>query len=174
MFFMKNKIFILLATAAICVSLTGCGGNTQSGGSAGAQGSSAVSAKSVSEKAEAVMSAVSFETYENKEVTMKSVSQSQLKDILGVDDADVDEFAAYICPAGAVPDEFGVFNAKDADAAGRIKEKLDKRVERQRSSFKDYTPKEMYKFDDCFVEANGTTVIYSICADNSKVKELLK
>lgn len=120
------------------------------------------------------MGAVSFETYDSKEVSMKSVSQTQLKDILGVDDADVDEFAAYICPAGAVPDEFGIFNAKDADAAGRIKEKLDKRVERQRSSFKDYTPKEMYKFDDCFVEANGTTVIYSICADNSKVKELLK
>ena len=39
---------------------------------------------------------------------------------------------------------------------------------------KDYTPEEMYKFDDCFVKLNGTTVYYAITADNTKAEEILK
>ena len=58
--------------------------------------------------------------------------------------------------------------------AKRIEEALNKRIEKQRKTFTDYTPAEMYKFEDCFVQINGTVVSYAICADNSKAKELLK
>lgn len=90
-----------------------------------------------------------------------------------IDEADVSEFSAYLCGSGAVPDEFGIFAANDVDAANRIAEALNDRVERQRKMFKDYLPNEMYKFDDCFVEIDGTIVTYAICAENSKAKELL-
>ena len=159
---MKKNILAIITAGVMCVSLAGCNGNS-SGGSSAVQ--SAENTKSVSEKANDVKSAVAFATFDGKEVSMKDLANSQLKDVLGIDPADVAEFSAYICPVGAVPDEFGIFTAKDADAAGRIKESLDKR---------DYTPNEMYKFDDSFVEQSGNTVIYSICGDNAKVKVLLK
>lgn len=168
---MKKNILAIITAGVMCVSLAGCNGNS-SGGSSAVQ--SAENTKSVSEKANDVKSAVAFATFDGKEVSMKDLANSQLKDVLGIDPADVAEFSAYICPVGAVPDEFGIFTAKDTDAAGRIKESLDKRVEHQKTTFKDYTPNEMYKFDDSFVEQSGNTVIYSICGDNAKVKELLK
>lgn len=104
---------------------------------------------------------------------MVEITADGLNLFFGVDEADVSEFSAYLCGSGAVPDEFGIFIVKDADAADRVAEALNRRTERQRKIFKDYTPDEMYKFDDCFVEINGTVVTYAVCADNSKARELL-
>ena len=72
-----------------------------------------------------------------------------------------------------MPDEFGVFEAVDEDNAAEIKTALEERIEKQRDTYADYTPGEMYKFDDCFVKQNGTTVIYAICADNSAAEDIL-
>lgn len=104
---------------------------------------------------------------------MVEITADGLNLFFGVDEADVSDFSAYLCGSGAMPDEFGVFIVKDADAADRVAEALNRRTERQRKIFKDYTPDEMYKFDDCFVEINGTVVTYAVCADNSKARELL-
>lgn len=104
---------------------------------------------------------------------MVEITADGLNLFFGIDEADVSEFSAYLCGSGAVPDEFGVFIVKDADAADRVAAALNERAERQRKMFKDYLPNEMYKFDDCFVEINGTVVTYAVCADNSKARELL-
>lgn len=159
---MKKKIVSVLAAALICAAFTGCGSNTS--GSQSTVNSAELSAE---DRTAALMDAVTLPE-------MVSVKTDTVKDRFGIEEADVVEVSAYICGSGAMPDEFGIFKAKDADAAARIEEALNKRIERQRKTFKDYTPNEMYKFDDCFVEVSGNVVIYAICADNSKAKELLK
>ena len=160
---MKKKIISILAVAAICAVFTGCGNSSES--STPAQSSTAE--VSFESKTAALMDAVAHPE-------MVSVKTDTVNDRFGIEEADVVELSAYICGSGAMPDEFGIFRAADADAAKRIEEALNKRIERQRKTFQDYTPAEMYKFDDCFVETNGNVVIYAICADNSKAKELLK
>lgn len=105
--------------------------------------------------------------------SMVEVTSDGLNLFYGIEEADVSEFSAYLCGSGAVPDEFGVFAAKDADAAKRVADALNKRVEHRHKTFEDYLPNEMYKFDDCFVEINGSVVIYAICAENSKAREIL-
>lgn len=159
---MKKKIISVLAAVMLCVTFTGCGNDTSSGG-----GTSSAAEKSLSERTAEVLESVEF-------AEMVSVGKDTVNDRFGIEEADVSELSAYICGSGAMPDEFGIFRATDADAAKRIEEALNKRVERQQKTFKDYTPAEMYKFDDCFVEVSGDVVIYAICADNSKAKELLK
>lgn len=157
---MKKKILSVIAAAVVCASFTGCGGDDGSG-------SSAVSASaSPQSKTDALKDAVALPE-------MVEVKADQLGDRLGIDEADVTDFSALVCGSGAMPDEFGVFVTKDADAAKRVSEALSKRIERQSKTYKDYTPAEMYKLEDSFVETKGTTVIYAICADNSKAKELL-
>lgn len=161
---MKKKIISILAAAMVCVSFTGCGNSSESN----TQNTvNSTAEKSFDERTAAVSDAVTLPS-------MVSVNVDTVKDRLGIEEADVAELSAYICGSGASPDEFGIFKAKDADAAKRIEEALNKRIERQRKTFRDYTPGEMYKFDDCFVEVSGNVVIYAICADNSKAKELLK
>lgn len=160
---MKKKIISILAAAMICASFTGCGNNSSSPEqSAGASADGGLDSKTA-----ALKDAVTLPE-------MVSVKADTVKDRFGIEEADVSEVSAYICGSGAMPDEFGIFSAKDADAAKRIEEALNKRIEKQRKTFTDYTPAEMYKFEDCFVQINGTVVSYAICADNSKAKELLK
>ncbi|MCM1166672.1 MAG: DUF4358 domain-containing protein [Lachnospiraceae bacterium] len=105
--------------------------------------------------------------------TMTEAARGVLNVFYGIDEADVADFSAYLCGSGAFPDEFGIFAAVDGEAAKRIANALNERIEHQRKVFKDYTPDEMYKFDDCFVEINGSVVSYAVCADNSAARDIL-
>lgn len=172
---MRKTIITVIIAAALCASFTGCGGSGTSGTNSAV---SNVQSKDCAAKAAELNGAVNF-TIGDKvlgEESKKSLEKGQLKDTLGVDPDDVTDFCAYIVASGACPDQFGVFVAKDADAASRVEQSLIKRVEQQRKVFIDdgYTPGEKYKFDDSFVQTNGTTVCYAICADNAKALELLK
>lgn len=106
--------------------------------------------------------------------SMVEVTSDGLNLFFGINEADVSEFSAYLCGSGAVLDEFGIFAAKDTDAAERIAAALNERIERQRKVFKDYLPNEMYKFDDSFVEINGNIVTYAVCAENSMARDMLR
>ncbi len=157
---MKKGILMITAAAILCASLTGCGVGE-------ASDSAAVSAEaSLQSRTEALKDAITLPE-------MVEAGADRLTDLFGIAEDDVTEFSAFVCGSGAMPDEFGVFRAKDADAAKRVCEALTKRIERQSKTYKDYTPGEMYKLEDSFAETKGTLVIYAICADNSKARELL-
>lgn len=162
------KKIIAIFAAAFCLTLTGCGDSASTSGnnSASTPAPSADSAD-LSAKTAAFKDAVTLPE-------MVNVTADTLGDRYNISAEDVAEFSAYICGSGAMPDEFGVFRAVDGDAANRISQALNKRVENQRSTYKDYTPGEMYKFDDCFVEVDGLVVVYAISEDNSKAREMLK
>ena len=55
-----------------------------------------------------------------------------------------------------------------------VKSVLEKRVENQSATFKDYTPDEMYKIDGNNVVTSGNYVALIICADNAKAIEDFK
>ena len=166
---MKKSIVSILAAVLICAAFTGCGNGSESSTPNAPNTENSVAEKSLDERTAAVLDAVDISKNE-----MVSVKPDSVKTRFGIEEDDVAELSAYICASGAKPDEFGIFRAKDADAAKRIEEALTKRMEHQRKTFQDYTPGEMYKFDGSFVDLRGDVVIYAICADNSTAKELLK
>lgn len=86
----------------------------------------------------------------------------------------IDSYSAYICGSGAYPDEIAVFKMKSADDVNTVKSVLEKRVENQSATFKDYTPDEMYKIDGNNVVTSGNYVALIICADNAKAIEDFK
>lgn len=159
-----KKLITLFTAVILCMMLTGCGDNAGSSGKTPAEMTSALTTT--------LNDAASSEGKKLPE--MVSVSADTLHDRFLIDEADVSEFSAYICGNGSSPREYGVFVAKDADAANRVSEALLSHVEVHRKTFETYKPDEMYKFDDSFVEINGNTVSYAVCEDNSKAKELLK
>lgn len=177
---MKKTITVAAILAALL--LTGCSGNNGSGVSESTSASSSAdnssassaaesgqsSAASAKEKAEKLLAEVEF-AGEMVEVTGENM---ELR--LGFSADGITDFAAYTCGSGAYPDEFGVFVAENSDKAAEIKTALDARIETQRSTYQDYTPEEMYKFDDCVVKQDGNTVYYAITADNAKAEEILK
>ena len=145
-----KKIIALAAMLLCCSALAGCAGGS------GASDSVLTPA----EKTQKVLDTVTHPE-------LVEVTSDRLSAYYGIEDAKVTDYSAYVCGSGAMPDEFGVFVAVDESAAAEIEASLNDRIEKQKSTFADYTPDEMYKFDDCFVNTNGTTVSYAVCADNS-------
>ncbi len=158
-----KKTMLGAAIIAAVLSLTACGGN---GESSSHSQSSTDSEKSVTERTAEVLSAVELPE-------MSAVSAENLTVFYKLDSADIIEFSAYVAGAGVYPDEFGIFVAKDAETAEAVKTRLEERVEKQRKTYADYSPDEMYKFDDYFVSVNGNEVSFAVCADNSAAKDIL-
>lgn len=120
------------------------------------------------EKAEKLLADVEFAG------EMVEITDENMELRLGFTADGLTDYVAYTCGSGAFPDEFGVFVAGSQTKANEVKTALESRVEVQKTTYQDYTPEEMYKFDDCFVKLNGTTVYYAITADNTKAEEILK
>lgn len=154
------------AALAACILLTGCGNN---GGESSSTGGD-TSTVSVAEKTPAEMTAELLETVELPE--MSEVTADKLLAYYGIDEADVTEFSAYVAGAGVYPDEFGVFVAPDEEAAKRIYDALDERIDKQNATYADYSPNEMYKFDNYCLQRFGSTVSYAVCADNEAANEI--
>lgn len=163
---MKKKLTIAALLAALL--LTGCSNGGDSSGSSGSSDSSdSAEALTAAEKAEKLLAEVEFGG------EMIEVEEDNMEFQLGFTADELTDYAAYVCGSGAVPDEFGVFTANSEDAAKEIKAALETRIEKQKSTYADYTPDEVYKFDDCFVKQNGNVVYYAVTADNSKAEEIL-
>lgn len=163
-----KKTFTAAALLAALL-LAGCSNSGTSGaGDSSSAAASENASLSAQEKAERVLADIEF----NGEMVAIDGENMELR--LGFTSDGLTDYAAYACGSAALPDEFGVFVAESEDKAAEIKTALEKRIETQKETYKDYTPEEMYKFDDCVVAQNGTTVYYAITADNSKAESILK
>ena len=159
---MKKNITIAALAAALL--LTGCSnGNSSASGQSSASESSAADTeiKTAAEKADAVLAEITFSG------EMVAVDSDTLEFRYGFTADGISDYAAYLCGSGAYPDEFGIFTADSSDKADEIKTALEKRIDNQKATYQDYTPDEMYKFDDCFVKQDGNTVYYAVTADNT-------
>lgn len=178
------KRAMAIAMAAALALMAGCGDKTGSDNQSGTLDvSDASNASSASNASNAATSEADVKSASERVAelagqielpSMAEVTADNLSTFLGIDSEKVSEFSAQICASGAMPDEFGVFVAVDEDAAADIKSTLESRIEKQRDTYKDYTPDEMYKFDDCFAEQDGNCVFYAICADNKLAADILK
>jgi len=163
-----KKTFTAAALLAALL-LAGCSNSGTSGaGDSSSAAASETASLTAQEKAEKVLADIEF----NGEMVAIDGENMELR--LGFNSDGLTDYAAYACGSAALPDEFGVFVAESEDKAVEIKTALEKRIETQKETYKDYTPEEMYKFDDCVVAQNGTTVYYAITADNSKAESILK
>lgn len=181
---MKSSITKRITAAIICtmiaVSICGCsGGNAQSSatestGSSDITGSAADSGTDSSDSTEATGAAKEITDKIQADVKFPGMAEIGADRMSGYYDVDADKiesYSAYICGSGAYPDEIAVFKMKSSDDVDAVKTMLEKRVENQTATFKDYTPDEMYKIDGKNVVTNGNYVALIICADNAKAIE---
>ena len=172
---MKKLILIIMA-AVMCTAFTACKNDGNNGdkdsnnsiSSKSEQQSSAVTAeKTPAEKAAELLDTVTFPEMVSKDMDFVEVT-------LGITDDMVSNHVYYVCGSGAMPDEFGIFIAASEDAAAEIREKIYDRIDYQRDTYTSYAPDEAYKLTDAFCEVvDGNTVIYAVCAENRKAREIL-
>lgn len=103
---------------------------------------------------------------------MSALKQETAVKLYGFEAGDVVKAGVYES-TGATAEEVAAFEAKDAAAAGRVKEKVEERIEAQRAGFKDYQPAEMAKLEDPVVVAKGNYVILCVSDDNAGAQKAI-
>lgn len=99
--------------------------------------------------------------------------ESRVEMLYGIDPADLTAQKVYVS-TGATAEEIAVFEAKDTDAAGRVKAAAEQRIADQKESFQDYNPKELTKLGDPVIETQGNYVILVVCDDAQAARDAVK
>lgn len=171
-----KKLISIIMIAAVCAAFTACENTSNNSNNSSGQQSSTISAdndKTIREKAEELLNSLKkLNSDKIKSPDMAEPGMDYIEAALGITPDMVTDFVFYV--SAGFPDEFGIFVASSESAANEIKSKLSDEIERQRELFATYNPDEAYKLTGCFCEADGNTVIFAICADNSKAREILK
>ena len=139
--------------AAILLLLPGCSGT----GTASAD---------VQKLADGLISGVKFQDQ------MSALGQNAAVKLFGLEAGDVAKAAAYES-TGATAEEVAAFEAKDEAAAGRVKQKVEERIETQRAGFKDYQPAEMEKLKNPVVVAKGKYVVLCVSDDDAAAEKVI-
>ena len=133
-----KKIIAALLSTVLLFTLAACGGGT---------------AKQADlEKVMADMKAKLANT------EMMDLAKEDLMPNYGIDAADVKQFAIRVDSTGIKGDEIVLAEGKDADAAKRIKEKLDARYKQKEVEMKDYLPEEYAMLKKCTVKQDGNYI----------------
>ncbi len=103
---------------------------------------------------------------------LNEIEQNIITKIYDISPDDFTKAKVY-SSTGATPEEIAVFEAKDDAAASRIETALKERIEDQKSSFKDYIPKEMPKLESPVLVTKGHCVILCISGHNDTAKDII-
>ena len=168
-----KKIIAGLICAAVAVCVCGCSSGTATDSTTSSTAESSSDTGSVSSAASA--SDITDKILAEIEFPSKAkIEEDRREGFYEVEEDKIESYSAYICGSGAYPDELAVFCMKSSDDTAAVKEMLEKRVEKQTASFKDYTPDEMYKIDGNNVVVSGNYVALIICSDNAKATQIFK
>lgn len=104
--------------------------------------------------------------------TLESVDLEILSYIYAVSDEDYEEAVVY-CSSGSTSDELAIFKAKDAEAAKRIADAAEQRVEEQITSFKNYVPSAVPKLEGAYKTTYGNYVVLCISTDSQAAEAII-
>lgn len=105
---------------------------------------------------------------------MMELQEGNLMDYYGIDPVDVKQFAASISETGLKASEIVMMEGVDAEAAARIEEKLEGRLQQMINSFNNYLPEEYAIAKDCKVESYGNYVTLFVSDKADRMKEIFE
>lgn len=100
------------------------------------------------------------------------IETEMLLDLYGIAAADVAESVGYMTMDGVFPDEVILVKAVDADAAGRIAEVLNRRLEEVKLQSKDYDPENYELAQKCSVQTTDLYVTLFLSPHYERMTEL--
>lgn len=151
----------ILLTGIMIVSVTACGGNDTATTLDEPDG-----LLKTDKIAEAVLKDVEFPS-----ATLKDIGE--LNNYIDFDTEKINNMSYYICGSGAYPDELLILNLIDKSTAEDAKNAVQKRLDNQIETYKEYTPDEMYKLDGAKIIIKDNWVFFFATSDNDKVEEII-
>ncbi|WP_315120117.1 DUF4358 domain-containing protein [uncultured Clostridium sp.] len=103
---------------------------------------------------------------------MKEGDSKNLTKLYDISEEDLEDFFLLTAPSNIKADELAIIKVKDEKKIDSIKEKVEKRVENQSTSFKDYLPEEYNLIENHILEVKDKYIFLSISKDSEKAKEV--
>lgn len=103
---------------------------------------------------------------------MKEGDSKKLAKLYDIAEEDVEDFFLLTAPSNIKADELAIIKVKDKNKVDSVKEKVEKRVENQSTSFKDYLPEEYSLIENHVLEVKDNYIFLSISKDSEKAKEI--
>lgn len=101
------------------------------------------------------------------------IDENRLQNVYGIDPEDFTESASFVTMSGVFPHEVVLVEAKDDDAAKRIAEKLENRLEEVRNQYRDYDAESYAMAEECSVDTDGEIVSLLLSPDRQAMREIL-
>lgn len=144
----------VIFTIMMMLLLTGCGKKEEV----------QLDAKDVAER---LVTEVSYEG------NMEQMDDDMIAILYDVNPDDVLSQIVY-CSTDATADEVAVFEANSIEAAKRIFDVVNQRVEDQKASFEGYAPAEVEKLKKAVTIQSGNVVVMNVSSDSEKAMNIVK
>ncbi|EGD48375.1 hypothetical protein Cpap_2527 [Ruminiclostridium papyrosolvens DSM 2782] len=100
---------------------------------------------------------------------MRIEDGSKLKKLYGIDEAKLDGFYLYRAGSNVKADEILILKVKDKNDMEDIKSNINKRIEKQEASFKDYLPKEYDLIKNNVIKTKDNFLLFAVSQDADKI-----
>ncbi len=188
-----KKVFTVILSAMIVISLAACG-NSDSGTASKTESvssaASSESSKAESSKAESKNESSVGETSTESSVLktalekvkaevelpndMSDFDAKRLKRVFGITEEQAEDFSGAICTDGLRQDEFIYVKAKDEAAAKEVADKLQNDWQSKYNVIKNYDPDQVKIIESAKVETDGLYVSLVISEKADQIKQIYK
>lgn len=114
----------------------------------------------------AVLEAVEFPSATGKDT-------GEINDYIELEPEKIHQLSYYICGSGAYPDELLVLKLTDKNYIETAKESIQKRLDSQIETYRDYTPDEMYKLESAKIITKNNWIFFFATSDNDETEKII-
>ena len=156
----ERALAIFFALVFVIVPLTACGGDKG--------GAELASGADLNDLAKTIRQEIEFDDKDldtlDEKLQSRYVNQVDFENV---------KSAIVVAGGGFIAEEILLFEAKDKDAASKVKSNIQDRFNYFKDSFGNYTPEQLANLEDPVLIMNGNYVFSVICKDNAKAKDVV-
>lgn len=121
------------------------------------------------------MPALKISLEKNIDLSLVNVGgEKTLKNLYYIDKNDIEYFLSYAPKSNMDVEEILVLKVKEDTNISEIKAKINKRLEKQRESFKNYNPEKYEIIEDAILKEEGQYLIFIVSENSSSIYKIIK
>ena len=103
---------------------------------------------------------------------MIKIDNDKIQRIYGINSSDIENSFVYISNSNVKAEEVAVIKVKDSDKVSEVKDLINKRIEKQSNSFKDYVPDQYDLVQHNLVKDTGKYILFIVSQNKDKYEEI--
>lgn len=103
---------------------------------------------------------------------MQEADSSKLEKFYDIDAENLEDFILYTPASNIKTNEIALFRVKEAANIEEVQDKIQKRIDKQSTNFKDYLPEEYFLVEKHVLTTNGNYILLAISTDAEEIDDV--